>query len=217
MPLRHRIVRYALALPGSISFCLRYLPLRDAVRLPILVASTVSRARMDGTVKIDAPLRPGMIKIGFGWAPLFDWRRSRGVWDVPGEVVFEGDAEIAHGSKLSVSGRLVLGANVFVNAESEILCAREITIGADSKVSWSALIMDTDSHSISGNDPQGAIAIGEHVLIGARATVLKGVQLPDGAIVAASSCVTRGAKAQQQDLLAGNPARVVRGGVSWQR
>jgi acetyltransferase-like isoleucine patch superfamily enzyme len=215
MPLRHRIWRYLLALPGSIFFCLRHLPLRQAVHLPILVAHTVARPRTDGSVRIEGPIRPGMIKIGFGWAPLFDWRRSRGVWTVTGEVVFEGAALVSHGAKLSVEGKLVLGDDVRINAEACILCEREISIGARSWISWHTMIMDTDSHSISGGDPAEAISIGEHVLVGAGATILKGVHLPDGAIVAASSCVTRSIRAAERDVVAGNPARVVRSDATW--
>jgi acetyltransferase-like isoleucine patch superfamily enzyme len=217
MPLRHRLVRLAFALPGSLLFCLRHLPLREALRLPILISHSTSRTRNGGTVRVQGPLRPGMVKIGFGFAPLFDWRRERGVWDVPGEVVFEGPAEISHGVKLSIEGRLVVGRDVFVNARTRILCEREIVLGADSKLSWDVLVMDTDSHSISDREPAAAIAIGQHALIGAQATILKGTTIPDGAIVAASSCVTRSCEIAPHELVAGNPARVIRSGVSWQR
>lgn len=210
-------MRLALALPGSLLFCLRHLPLRQALRLPILISHSTSRTRVSGKVRVQGPLRAGMVKIGFGFAPLFDWRRERGVWDVPGEVVFEGPADISHGAKLSIAGRLVVGRGVFVNAQARILCEREIVLGADSKISWDVLVMDTDSHAISGREPAAAIAIGEGALIGAQATILKGARIPDGAIVAASSCVTRSTKIAAQELVAGNPARVVRAGVSWQR
>jgi acetyltransferase-like isoleucine patch superfamily enzyme len=217
MPLRYRVWRYMLALPGSVFFCLRSLPLREAVRMPIIVAGSVARSRTGGVVRIEGPIRPGMIKVGFGWAPLFDWRRSRGVWDVPGEVVFRGPAEIAHGAKLSIEGRLVVGPNVFINAESCISCFREIVVGAGTKVSWQTLIMDSDSHSISGRDPDERVVIGENVLIGAGATILKGSHIPGGAVVGASSCITRRTQIQENDLVGGNPARVIRSGVTWER
>jgi acetyltransferase-like isoleucine patch superfamily enzyme len=217
VPLRHRISRYLLALPGSVIFCLRYLPFRQAIRMPILVASTVARSRGNGTVRVEGPVRPGMITIGMGWCPLFDWRRSRGVWDVPGELIFLGPATISHGVKLSVSGRMVVGANVFINAEARISCAEQITIGDDTKISWDVLIMDSDAHPINGQAPNAPISIGHDVLIGADAMILKGAQLPDGAVVGASSCVTRSVRSSPQDLLAGNPAQVVRGGMTWER
>ena len=217
MPLRHRLSRYLLALPGSIAFCLRYLPLRQAVRLPILIARPFSRTHMGGSVRIEGPVRPGMIKIGFGWASLFDWRRERGVWVAPGEVVFEGPAEIFHGARLSIEGRLVLGANVNLSSDCRINCMREISIGADTKISWSTLVMDSDLHAIDGRDPHAPVSIGEHVLIGANAIVLKGVRVPDGVIVAAGSCLTRSTAIAPRELVAGNPARVVRSGVSWER
>jgi acetyltransferase-like isoleucine patch superfamily enzyme len=52
------------------------------------------------------------------------------------------------------------------------------------------------------------ITIGRNVWIGARATVLKGVHIGDGAVVAAGSVVTRDVEAMA--VVAGVPARFIR-------
>jgi acetyltransferase-like isoleucine patch superfamily enzyme len=57
------------------------------------------------------------------------------------------------------------------------------------------------------------VRIGDHVWIGARAAVLKGVTIGDGAIVAAGAMVTHDVPARA--LVAGVPARLVREGVEW--
>jgi acetyltransferase-like isoleucine patch superfamily enzyme len=54
-----------------------------------------------------------------------------------------------------------------------------------------------------------AISIGDDVWIGANSTILKGVEIGAGCIVAAGSVVTAGVY-PERSLLAGNPAQVIR-------
>lgn len=77
------------------------------------------------------------------------------------------------------------------------------------------MITDSDYHPINGQDPDAPVTIGEHVWIGSRSIVMKGVTIGDGAIVAAGSVVTKDVPAGA--LVAGVPAQVVRDGVSWRR
>ena len=75
------------------------------------------------------------------------------------------------------------------------------------------LIRDSDSHSTGeGRTPTKPITIGDHVLIGARCIILKGVTIGEGAVVAAGSIVTK--DVEPHTLVAGNPARFVRN-VDW--
>jgi acetyltransferase-like isoleucine patch superfamily enzyme len=79
-----------------------------------------------------------------------------------------------------------------------------VAIGPD------VFIRDSDSHLISGSDRSATepIRIGDRVWIGARAVILKGVTIGDGAIVAAGAVVTRDVEAGT--LVAGVPAKYVR-------
>jgi acetyltransferase-like isoleucine patch superfamily enzyme len=111
---------------------------------------------------------------------------------------------------------LVLGEGAYFAGDARVYCDERIEIGANSGISWDVLIMD-HGHPVSvGGEPQpdrGPIIIGEHVWLGAKATVLKGVHIGDGAIVAANSVVT--ADVPARCLVAGAPARVVRRDVEW--
>ena len=79
--------------------------------------------------------------------------------------------------------------------------------------------LDEDFHVIryEGKKPTGdnGISIGSHVWIGSNVSVLKGAVVPDGCVVASGSVVTDRFD-QENALLAGNPARVIREHVEWQ-
>jgi acetyltransferase-like isoleucine patch superfamily enzyme len=58
------------------------------------------------------------------------------------------------------------------------------------------------------------VTVGDKVWIGARVTVLKGVTIGDGAVVAAGALVTD--DVPPRALVGGVPARVLRENVTWE-
>lgn len=109
-------------------------------------------------------------------------------------------------------GRLRIGSGTYIGQRSEIYAQESIQIGDDSLIAMDVLIMDTDHHVIEGNDRTRPVTIGSHVWIGARASVLKGVTIGDGAVIAAAAVVT--SDVAPGYLAAGVPARAVRP-VTW--
>ncbi|MBS1913527.1 MAG: acyltransferase [Bacteroidetes bacterium] len=215
------VILFLLALPKTIIFNLRYLPLRDALRFPIIVSHRVWLFRMKGSVAIEGPVRPRMIHLGFGQVSIFDQHRSRSIWDVGGSVVFKGRCGMGHGTKLSVHTGAVLtvGSDVNVTAETAIISHCAITIGAGSLLSWDIQIMDTDFHPI--HDANGAllnpdtpVVIGEHVWVGCRSLILKGAVIPDGCVVAAGSLISR-ALSTPNAVIGGQPGATMREGIEW--
>lgn len=214
-----RVGLILLGLPKTIVFNFRYLPLRQAIRLPVLVSHRVAFLDFRGSVTLHGAARLGSVLLGFGNVGAFDYRRSRSVWQSDGHVVFEGPARLGNGFKLSVAGEVRFGPNFVLSAESQILCTDSITFGAGCLVSFNALIMDSDFHQIvvdahAAGRVREPIYIGEHVWVGARATILKGVTLSDDVVVAAGAVVTR-AEPRSGVVLGGNPAKVVRSGIRW--
>ncbi len=210
-----------LGLPKTVLFNFRYLPIRQAVRLPILVSHRVAICDFGGTVTMLGPARTASVLLGFGNNGGFDYRRSRSVWQLAGEVVFEGPARLGHGFKLSVAGSVNFGPGFVLSAESQIICRELISFGRDCLVSWEVMILDSDFHPIMSEErevsPQhGPIVLGDRVWIGARSSVLKGVHLGDDVVVAAGAVVTRSEPGANL-LIGGNPARVLRTGVRWSR
>ncbi len=185
----------------SVQFNFKYFPFKTAIKFPVLIANNVYLYQMKGCVTINGPIRTGLIQIGYGKVGVSDFKRSRAIWEVYGNVVFNGRAFIMHGCKLSVgeNAELIIGDNFNMSTECAIVAAKKIQIGNGSAISWESLVMDTDFHPIADetgviiNHPK-EVVIGNKVWVGCRCTILKGSIIPDGSVVAANSLVTKALK-----------------------
>ena len=74
--------------------------------------------------------------------------------------------------------------------------------------------MDRDYHKfMSDKEAYGEVKIGNNVWIGARAAILKGVTIGDGAVIGAGAVVTK--DVPPRCLAAGNPAKIIKEDVYW--
>ncbi|MCM3268303.1 acyltransferase [Paenibacillus elgii] len=107
-----------------------------------------------------------------------------------------------------------IGDKTFINRRTEFMCKQHIRVGSHCAISWDVSIMDTDYHTIMDGRPNTKpVIIGDHVWIGCKATILKGVTIGDGAIVAAGSVVAH--DVPPRSVVAGVPAKVVKTDVDW--
>ncbi len=104
-----------------------------------------------------------------------------------------------------------IGKNVFINMGCKFQDQGGIFIG-DGALIGHNVVLATLNHAISPGDRAtmipAPIHIGRHVWIGANATVLPGVTIGDGAIVAAGAVVTK--DVPKNTMVGGVPARVIR-------
>ncbi len=88
-------------------------------------------------------------------------------------------------------GELTIGDGTVLDAGAEVIAWACVTIGKNCYLGWDALVLDSDLHSVRGqplvNRP---VQIGDNVLIGCRAMILKGVTIGDGAVIHPGSIVT---------------------------
>ncbi|MBQ6299248.1 MAG: Coenzyme F420 hydrogenase/dehydrogenase, beta subunit C-terminal domain [Bacteroidales bacterium] len=112
-------------------------------------------------------------------------------------------------------GTLVLKGNGFLNENCQITCGDRIEIGENCFIGRDVIIRSYDAHQIEKDGYQVAapIKIGDHVWIGQRAMILKGVTIGDGAVIAAGAVVTKDVPAHA--VVAGVPAKVVEENIEW--
>jgi len=103
----------------------------------------------------------------------------------------------------------------YMNENASISCAKLVEIGKGTIISDYVSILDWDAHTIIGQEKDMAkpVKIGEHCWIGLKSTILKGVTIGDGAIIAAGAVVTKDVPAKA--VAAGVPAKVIRENVEW--
>lgn len=168
--------------------------LRSSANLDIHPSAKVSYSKLN--------LRPSN-RLAIGEGSIFE-----------GSITYERD-----GAEVTIGRHTFVGACV-------IDCALKVEIGDDALIAWGCVILDHNSHPISWtqrqNDVSGwyygrrdwshvamqAVRIGNKSWVGTRSILLKGVEIGEGAIVAAGSVVTKSVK--PWTIVGGNPARVIR-------
>ncbi|MGO9333420.1 MAG: acyltransferase [Acidimicrobiales bacterium] len=194
-----------------------------------IVRSLVLSVRFGGWFLVSRRTR---IKIG---------RRSKVTFG-PGSFLFVGflhygptpaAIHIGRGATLSVEGTVLIrkASRVFVHDGahlemhpgsiiadcSTVTCFEHIVFGAGGGVAWYCNVLDTNGHVVVVNGDHkpltSPVVFGPHVLVGSYATILPGVTLGEGSVIAAGSVVTK--DVPPHSLVGGNPARVLRQDVEW--
>jgi acetyltransferase-like isoleucine patch superfamily enzyme len=94
----------------------------------------------------------------------------------------------------------------------------QLTIGNDCAISWNCQFLDEDYHEIQYEGKKeknsNSIKIGDRVWIGSNVSIHKGAVIPRGCVVASNS-VVKAVFDEENVLIAGNPAKVVKRSISW--
>ena len=182
----------------TIYFNFHYFPFGIAKKLPVYVCWRTVLYHMGGRIEINVPISRGMIRLGVHDLGIQDGFYSRTIWQSYGTLIVKGNVNIGRGSKICIGGgaKLVLGHNFRISGDTQIICEKGITFGDRCLLSWDILIMDSDLHHLhnSNDDVINApkpIVVGNHVWIGCRSTILKGVSIADDVVISANSTVTR--------------------------
>jgi acetyltransferase-like isoleucine patch superfamily enzyme len=125
-------------------------------------------------------------------------------------------------------GQISIGNDCFVGSGSKIWSAENIQIGNSVLISHNCNIIDTDSHEIDYNERHDSfvkmlkeghptyenniktaeIIIEDNVWISYNVSILKGIKIGKGAILAANSVITK--DVPEFTLMAGNPAKEIK-------
>lgn len=123
------------------------------------------------------------------------------------------------------NARIIIGNRTFIG-KSKIVCAENIEIGDDILIAWGCTIVDHNSHSLLFSERKNDVSnwingkkdwndviikkvkINNKAWIGFNVTILKGITIGEGAVVAAGSVVTK--DVPSYTVVGGNPAKIIR-------
>jgi acetyltransferase-like isoleucine patch superfamily enzyme len=159
----------------------------------------------------------GLVHIGMQYLG-FTHKYDRTYLNIRGRLEFTSKCSIGKGCRFDIGeGAVARFGKGIMSAHINYIIMHRLEVGDDFLISWGCEFVDEDFYHIDfegrkEKDPR--IVIGDHVLIGANVKVMKGSRIPNGCVVPAGSVVTK-AFEQENCLLAGNPARVIKENVSW--
>lgn len=144
------------------------------------------------------------------------------------KLVLEPNTTIAMGCYIAVGpGKtLRIGAETRIAHRAMINTICGLVIGKNVIIAHGVTIMDYDAHPIFSSSTEiinkntyggtaKPIVIEDNVFIGFNATILKGVTIGKGSVIAANSCVTK--DVPSSTIVAGNPAVIIKKGIIWRR
>lgn len=118
-----------------------------------------------------------------------------------------GTTQISAGPRATIE----IGDNTFINAGTIITSRKHIKIGKNCHIANQVIMMDDDFHDVGKREEKSgkeAIIIGDNVWVATRVTILKGVSIGEGAVIAAGAVVTKDVPAFT--LVGGVPAKFIR-------
>lgn len=168
--------------------------------------------------------RLGFRCIDFGARVKGNVKLGKGVYIASGaELVANGNEQIIMGDDgfvlrgsmlLPYGGKIVIGKNVGINLYCVIYGMGGVTIGDNVMIATSCVIISANHNfgridipmNLQGVTCEG-IAIGNDVWLGARVSVLDGVEIGEGSVIGAGSVVSK--SIPPYSVAVGVPARVI--------
>ena len=210
-----RLIVLLRALLPSVYFCLKYLPFRQAIKLPILIYKP-RFLQLKGSVMLESEkVHFGMIKLGFFTSALYPDA------DITirneGEIIFKGKCRIGNDCYVICGkhGRIEFGEGFTVTAGLKLVSECGITFGKDTWIGWGGLVIDTNFHPLYDTEKKafrkafGKIRIGDNNWFGTGCVIMPRVQTPERCIFGARTVVTRGGQYEPCCVHGGSPVRVL--------
>lgn len=200
----------------SIIFNFRFLPLKQAIRLPIWL-NKPHLYKMKAKIRIDASnIKPGMIKLGgFGGHIYPNNGIHLTLWG--GVIIFKGTCEIGNNSFIVLGKDAVVtfGDHFVASTSLKLVSFKNVEFGEYVRLGWGVIVMDTNFHPLYDMEKKkfkkayGPIKIGNNNWISSQCKVLHSVETPHHCIFGFGSLVTRGCEFESYAVHGGSPLHVL--------
>lgn len=128
-----------------------------------------------------------------------------------------GPYNLCYGAYIEIvnGGTLTIGQGAS-NVNLTIMCAKEITIGNGVRIGRNVSIRDYNGAHVIVNDSyvnHAPVHIEDHVWLCSGCTIMPGVTIGEGSVVATNAVVTK--SVPPRSLVAGVPAKVIKSDIEW--
>jgi acetyltransferase-like isoleucine patch superfamily enzyme len=199
-------------------FNFKKFPFTVARKLPVIFYGRVKFTSISGDIRIEGPVRRGMIGFGQQFERM---TTSRGIAEIAidGTLVFKNRAHIGkdcfvfvHKDAYCEFGDMgCLGSNV------KLICSHRIVLGNWAGIGYESQLVDTTAHPMKdlANDKDlpmyGPIEIGSYNTISNRVSIMNGTKTPDSCVVASNSVCNRDYTEFGNNILIGGiPAKLLK-------
>ncbi|KOY88076.1 hypothetical protein AD998_05905 [bacterium 336/3] len=157
------------------------------------------------------------------YARIYNMSNQKEYISIGNETVIDGELLV-----FKYGGQISIGNNCYVGMGTRIWSGEKVQIGNDVLISHNVNIIDTNSHELDyieraesyhqlvrndhkqykGNIVTKEIIIEDNVWISFNVTILKGVRIGQGAIIAANTVITKNVPSFV--MMGGNPAYIIK-------
>lgn len=205
-------INYLFYIIPTIYINLKYLPLKQAVKLPIWVIKP-HFYNLKGKIILDTThISCGMIKLGVLCALSYPDTGIR-LNLQGGTIVFKGKCRIGSNSVIEVGkhGKLIFGNNIIASTTLRIFCYKNIHIDDNNRFGWDVILMDTNFHPLKDlNTGQKKCAtkeiyIGKNNWFGSRTVCMPGTKTLNHCIFGLGAIINKNASLESYAVHIGTP------------
>lgn len=206
----------------TLGFNLKMLPFSQAKKLPVLFFGKVLFSGLSGEIKIDAPIKFGLVGFGQKYELIKTSKRNaqltiNGKFIVKGHIQFGPDYVII----INKGGVLEMGNFSSLGGSGKIICFKKIKFDDFARVGFESQVMDTNFHKMKDIETDMLlpsiknVVLGKYNYIGNRVSIMPGTKTPDFCTVTSSSLCNKDYTSWGEKILIGGvPAKLIKNNIS---
>lgn len=219
---RKRKLYYKVNWIKTIYFNLKVFPFSMAKKLPVYIYGRVKLQDISGNIKIEAPIKSGMI--GFG-QPFELNSVAKGIAElvIQGEMIFKGHVQFGKDYFIYVAkdAYMEFGHMSSLASNGKIICRHKIALGDYTRIGSESQLIDTNFHqmidSITGEKfvLQAPIVLGSYNYISNRVSIMLNTKTPSYCTIASNTLCNKDYTALGQNILIGGiPAKLLKSNIT---
>ncbi len=206
----------------TVYFNFKMFPFAIAKKLPVFFYGSVKFTSLKGTIKIEAPIKTGMI--GFG-QPYEMTTRSCGIAEffLEGKFIIKGHIQFGKDCFVYIKkgAQLQMGHMASLASSGKIICTNTISLGEWARIGSESQLIDTNFHQMINTNTgdkthtNNAITIGDYNFVSNRVSIMSNTITPEFCTIASNSLTNKDYSLFGKNILIGGlPSKLLKENIS---